>query len=1138
MKKSAKSTSDAPMFECTICCKEAKESSKFHKLQCPSCQYIVCSSCQKTYGKIDCMNCHMVFRNNFAIEHLGKVFVTKTVKENKLKELMLIQNEELKTIQPLVDWTKRMRIIEKQSRYGVKLTVSNEDDENDELVKPTRGYAVDSFPCLVESCRGRIYRVAGDDQKSGICGLCKKAGCMICQEALHTGECSKEAIETINNIRQTTKPCPKCATMIHKTHGCDHMHCTVCNTHFSWQNGTIMHNSSNYHYRDALIRARNASNIDEECRISDDDPRIPEDVFSERVDSIKRHYSPASSILTWFTGGTDSSKHMGDATKSKLDIMMDGLYNVPKAVRSLVRNEYSMNKISENTRNKYDELQVKYVLNEITGKSWEQGVYKSYVKQLVSELISNILYIYLGNMDGFQSEFYSYPYEEHTLAEFETFLDDLMNRIDALIDIANDSISEIRMDYEPTSSNQIMIRKLGETQKSYCSKQGIKKGEKSEFQVPENRPDMSLTPIIPYDYQLPHIAKLEKILLTSHFAIDLSPLGTGKTYSAGKIFQNNQHYKHILTISPLSVKTKWAEVEEKYGMKLVANLTYNVMAGRRGVNPTHGLLIRNDYKVEVVDEYGHTRMLDKYVFTPTSYLNQLIEEGLLLVIDEFQHLKNESAQTDACQTIITRIMDHFNKVQIQNPNNEYESIPVDGIPQSRVLLMSGSPIDRPEQAARLFRTLGIMRNPRIVSGHLHAGINEVIEYLQTKFHNNAYLEGTVRTVSNYVPGRGYVQNADSSKFYMYRWFLQVLKPNVTSTMDASFVTKSMFKLSKYNGYFVTNNAYFQEKINSAVRMLEEVARNMTNARISIRRHGGGTQHQEIMRQITLRMMEIETAKIHTFHVLAKKYLSEEGSNKKVVIALNYSDSVAELESLLSEYNPLILTGSKTFRQRKQILNAFQAPNNEHRLLIGNFTVMSTGIDLDDKHGGFPRVCLASPNCSTISIYQLGHRFLRGRETKSDSQIFMVYSGSRSERKITELLMRKGAVMKEVLSEQVSQGMVFPCDYTTHEETLEEIPPEQLAVHPQNMEPQTEDDLENGSTRSAILRRRRFLRLQRQNRMNQLDNAYATAIQNLETRQEQNIRQETQQNPLNFETDEDSENESTHSQSDISLSSAD
>lgn len=1018
----SKNKTPAPHFECTICCKDAKESIRFRKIQCTSCEYVVCSTCQKTYGKLECMNCHVVFRNAYAIETLGMIFVTKTVKQNKLSELMMTQQEELKTIGPIVEWTKNMRVIQQNEKYGIRVYMDDEQSK-----KPTRITIQTTFPCGIHPCRGHIV-VCDMDHHKGKCNVCNQFACILCRETYHgEKECNPDILESLKEIRENTRPCPKCKTYIHRTHGCNHMHCTNCNTHFNYVTGTMIHDSTNYHYRDALIQRQQPQPDAEECRISEENPRIPEDVIRAKIRDLLDYYSELSFSV-----------------KRNITILLDGLYNVPKAVRSLIQKEYNLDKIATYTRDKYDELQVKFVMNEITQKSWEQYVYKTYVKQLVSELISNILYIYLGNTDAFQSELYNYDYRQHSAGEFETFMNAMMENVDRLIDVANTAISDIRTDYEPTSSNQIMIRKLGESQKSFCSKQEINRS-KPDLLIPKER-SSDMIDIALYDYQTPHVERLETILKDTHFAIDLSPLGTGKTYTAAKVFQNNCHYKHLLSISPCSVRTKWAEVNDTYHLGLVQNLTYNQIAGRRGIHPSHGLLIRNDYKVEVVDENGVSRMMDKYVFTATNYLLQLIEDGLLLVIDEFQHLKNETAQTDACQTIITSIMDHYeisqNRILKQISN-------IETAPQSRVLLMSGSPIDKTDQAARLFRTLGIMRNPRIVSGYQHAGINEVIEYMYKKFPDNYYFEKTIPQVSSYAHGRGYLQQSYVCKHFMYQWLIHIIKPELTSCMNPTEILNSPFTLEKFNGFFECNNAEYQTKIDRAVSVLQEMANQIQTMRIAVRtpragsgasageEEGGattsGTQpHQEIMRRITMCMMEIETAKIHTFYTLACKYLNDPTQpNKKVVIALNYNDSISELKTLLQEYNPLILNGSKTFTLRQTILKRFQTASNEHRLMIGNFTVMSTGIDLDDKHGDYPRVCLASPNCSTISIYQLGHRFLRGKETKSKSQIYMVYSRSKCERKITELLMRKSTVMKEVLSDQVDAGMILPCDYTTY-----------------------------------------------------------------------------------------------------------
>jgi hypothetical protein len=148
----------------------------------------------------------------------------------------------------------------------------------------------------------------------------------------------------------------------------------------------------------------------------------------------------------------------------------------------------------------------------------------------------------------------------------------------------------------------------------------------------------------------------------------------------------------------------------------------------------------------------------------------------------------------------------------------------------------------------------------------------------------------------------------------------------------------------------------------------------------------------------------------------------------VVLAVNFLDTLGDLQTLLAEYNPLVFDGSKTIKQRTAMLAKFQAPTAEHRVLLGNTSVLSSGIDLDDKDGRFPRVCYVSPNFKTIDIYQLGHRFKRGLDTRSSTDIYMVYSDNRSERHVIEALSHKGEIMKRVTEEQSEAGVVFPCDY--------------------------------------------------------------------------------------------------------------
>jgi len=825
-------------------------------------------------------------------------------------------------------------------------------------------------------------------------------------------------------------------------------------------------NSSNYHYRNRLVRAtivnetENANENEEldYCTVSVDDPRIPQSVLQEQIDQLTDDTVVSSNLL-------------------------ETLYDVTMGVRYLKRTEYSEIEIAKRTRDRYDELQIKFAMNEMTEKEWEQQVYKTHIKQQSYELIAGILHIYLANMDGIQSELYhlirshlstggvnrekvnrekvnreKVNREKVNRENITKGIEDIHTKIERLTSVVNENIEEIRQEYDATNTTVLRIRSVGQTDMGFCSKhtvlsitnkkttmnkkttinqkatinggQGQGQGEGEE-----NKKEKAIEL---YPYQIEHVERLQGFLEKYHFAIDLSPLGTGKTFSAAKIFQLDStvgKYRHLITISPPSVKTKWMEVDEDYGLYCRALLTYGEITGRRFSNPKCGYMIRNDYKVPILQENGTVRMIDKYNYKTTQLFEHMVEEGVLLVLDEFQHLKNECAQTEACETLIKSIFANFTRGG-----------------KSRVLLMSGSPMDKEEQVVRLFKTLGIMQHDKIVSGFQHAGINEIVQYIDRTFESvpgsreNRFIRQTANSIIRIsyddAGNRIYRQYGISSMRYAYRIFIEVIKPCASSTMDLMQMQQSNVTLHKFNGYFHINETHNIERVNRAVAELQEI-RNL-QARIRMRRTPanqlneatGENQETEsgtgIMSQLSRALIAIETAKIETFVRLIQQELRAD-ERRKVVIGVNYTQTIADIVEQLADYSPLVIDGGKTIASRRGILAKFQAPTTEHRLLIGNISVISTGIDLDDKHGDFPRTCFVSPNYNTIHIYQLGHRFLRGMDTKSDTRIYMVYGKNPVERRIMESLMQKGEIMKQVTIEQSRAGVIFPSNYEAYYE---------------------------------------------------------------------------------------------------------
>ncbi|CAG8976958.1 hypothetical protein HYALB_00010940 [Hymenoscyphus albidus] len=85
---------------------------------------------------------------------------------------------------------------------------------------------------------------AGKDRLA-VCEDCSFAFCNRCFQGWHgefeiciprtaTGEITEEDKASLEYLKQHTAPCPTCATPAQKTHGCNHMICFICRSHFCY----------------------------------------------------------------------------------------------------------------------------------------------------------------------------------------------------------------------------------------------------------------------------------------------------------------------------------------------------------------------------------------------------------------------------------------------------------------------------------------------------------------------------------------------------------------------------------------------------------------------------------------------------------------------------------------------------------------------------------------------------------------------------------------------------------------------------------------------------------------------------------------------------------------------------------------
>jgi superfamily II DNA or RNA helicase len=478
------------------------------------------------------------------------------------------------------------------------------------------------------------------------------------------------------------------------------------------------------------------------------------------------------------------------------------------------------------------------------------------------------------------------------------------------------------------------------------------------------------------DYQVEHFNNLCNIFLKYHCAIDTSPTGSGKSYVSASLI-SHFNFPHVIIICPKSVKVSWDEVIKTTGIKINDIMTYQSLRGQAGKPINHGYLER-------IDRSGETTL-----FYPTDKLRDLINEGVLIIFDEVQNIKNTSEQLKAAKAMISVLLTTQGTT-------------------SRVLFLSGSPFDKEEHSINFMRALGFIRHRNLYTnssdtGELKLqGAEELINVCRHSFNK----EITDKIIKETDIDR---KNITSM---CYRLFCEVLKPKLFSSMSPPpiKVTKDI-----KNGYYKIQDP---QKLIEAINLLGKVAKYRKETMdVNTKEADWGA--------ITIALMKIEEAKIPIFVRLAKEKLIENDKNQ-VIILVNYTNNLIDIRNHLKDFKPMLMNGLSTDKQRSEIIKNFQ--NGNQRLLIANMKVGGVGINLHDKIGLRPRYMFASPNYMAIDMHQATGRVHR-EGTLSKPVIRFVYGlVGLEETSILNALAKKKAVLETILDKQVKSGIVFPGAY--------------------------------------------------------------------------------------------------------------
>jgi SNF2 family DNA or RNA helicase len=497
--------------------------------------------------------------------------------------------------------------------------------------------------------------------------------------------------------------------------------------------------------------------------------------------------------------------------------------------------------------------------------------------------------------------------------------------------------------------------------------------------------------------QIPHVQRLISILEDNFCAFDMSMMGAGKTYTATALAKHFEFDK-VIIICPASIVSKWT-LMKKYGLKIHSVISYESLRSIRGKDPAHRLLFR-------YDDGKHVH------FEPSPELERMTEKGLFVVFDEAQRVKNKNASWHACKTIA-------------------ETILMSG-GMSRFLLLSGTPIDKQEQAMNMMKMMGFIRSEKLYVHNLAQntlnlyGAEELIDFCRR-------ING--RKVDEILSEEPFT--ARNIESICYKLFQKIIKPNITSSMPAPKnenvhidLKNAEYSIQNYEDEQAIRRAVTEvndtfTKFNKNERFDTNVINPNENSKAKAVKEKRREMIQRLIEKIIFNMRVIENAKMSIFIKLAKKKL-EENPNYKVCLFVNYTSSIKILQRGLKEYDPLVLDGKVPKEDRQEILNKFQEPTSRFRLLIGNVRVCSSGIDLDCKVGFFPRFVYTNANLNILDLQQLPSRFLR-LDTIQSTVFRFVYVKNYPEIGLLGNLKKKSKVMKQTTEKQVEEGTQFVGD---------------------------------------------------------------------------------------------------------------
>ena len=263
--------SENPLSECPICA-EDYDSKKHSETKCPLCNYVLCYNCAQTYlindtaDSYHCLNCKKAWNYDTLYNLFPRTYVDTSLKVHRRDVLFDKERAMLPAAQLVLEGNEEIRKMKERRKEILKELYAIDNQIYNHRRNPTSTPLSSAeerrefvMPCPAPDCRGFL-------STAWKCGICEVHVCAKCREIKPDGiehTCDEAILKSVQLMKQDSKPCPKCGSMIVRVSGCPQMWCTQCKTGFNWNTGKIdsgpVHNP---HYFEWLQRNGGQLNVE------------------------------------------------------------------------------------------------------------------------------------------------------------------------------------------------------------------------------------------------------------------------------------------------------------------------------------------------------------------------------------------------------------------------------------------------------------------------------------------------------------------------------------------------------------------------------------------------------------------------------------------------------------------------------------------------------------------------------------------------------------------------------------------------------------------------------------------------------------------------------------------------------------